>query len=86
VNAEDIKPGAEIIVPRGADGIRKLPYRLLVDTVNVSKVTGAVTVTGRLQRLTGAPSAKKRTAAWRTVTFGLTALAKVRLPTEEDGR
>ena len=80
---EDIKPGAEIVVPAGADGIRKLPYRLQVTHVSVSKATGAVTVSGRLQRMSGAPTAKKRTAAVRTITIDP---AKVRLATEEDGR
>lgn len=73
---EDIRPEAEIIVPAGADGVRKLPYRLRVDTVSVSRATGAVTVTGRLLRLSGAPTARKRTAAWRTITVDP---AKIRL-------
>ena len=83
MNAEDIKPGVEIVVPAGADWIRKLPYRLRVTHVSVSRATGAVTITGRLQRLSGAPTAKKRTAAVRTLTIDP---AKIRLATEEDGR
>lgn len=80
---EDIKPGVEIVVPAGADGIHKLPYRLRVTHVSVSKETGVVTVTGRLQRLSGAPTAKKRSASMRQFT---TDPAKIRLATEEDGR
>lgn len=83
MKAEDIKPGVEIVVPAGADGIRKLPYRLLVTHVSVSKVTGYVTMSGRLQRMSGAPTMKKRSAAVRTVTINP---AKIRLATEEDGR
>jgi len=83
MKAEDIKPGVDIIVPRNADGIRKLPYRLEVDTVSVSKATGAVTITGRLRRMSGAPTAKKGTAALRYLVINP---AKVRLATEEDGR
>lgn len=82
MNAEDIKPGTEIVVPRGADGFRKLPYRLRVSHASVSKETGAVTLTGRLQRLSGAPTAKKRTAAVRTIVVDP---AKIRLATEKDG-
>jgi hypothetical protein len=69
MSPEDIEPGVEIIVPAGADWVRKLPYRLRVTHASVSKATGAVTVTGRLQRMNGAPTAKKRTAAVRTVTI-----------------
>lgn len=83
VAPEEIKPGSEIVVPAGADGVRRLPYRLQVTHADVSKVTGWVTITGRLQRLSGAPTAKKRTAAVRTVTVHP---SKIRLATEEDGR
>jgi hypothetical protein len=79
---EDIKPGIEIIVAGGADGIRKRPYRLEVTHAHVSRATGAVTVSGRLQRLSGAPTQKKRTAAVRTATFIPAALAKIRLAGE----
>ena len=82
MEAEDITPGVEIIVAAGADGIRKLPYRLAVTHVNVSRHTGAVTVTGRLRRLSGAPTQKKHTAAVRTATFTSAALAKIRLAEE----
>jgi hypothetical protein len=83
VNAGDIEPGTEIIVPSGADFGRKLPYRLQVRNVNVSRATGAVTVTGRLQRMDGGPTAKRGTAAHRTVTFSLVALAKIQLAPEK---
>lgn len=83
MKAEDIKPGVEIVVPARADGTRKLPYRLLVGTVRVSRETGVVTITGRLRRMSGAPTAKKGTAALRNITINP---AKIRLATEEDGR
>jgi hypothetical protein len=82
---EDIKPGIEIIVAAGADGFHKRPYRLEVTHVNVSMSTGAVTVTGRLCRLSGARTQAKRTAAVRTAVFGTAALAKIRLAREDDG-
>lgn len=81
----DLKRGIEIVVPAGVDGIRKRPYRLEVDTVNVSRETGAVTVTGRLRRLSGAATLRQRTSAWRTVTFSQVTFQKVRLATDEDG-
>jgi hypothetical protein len=83
MKAEDIKPGVEIIVPRGADGIRKLPYRLRVDKILHSSVPDRVQVSGTLHRLSGAWSAKKGNAALRVATIDP---AKVRLATEEDGR
>jgi hypothetical protein len=82
VEAEDIKPGADIIVPSGADAIRKLPYRLVVASVMThSKETGWMHVSGTPLRLGGARSGRK--AKRRVATIDP---AKARLASEEDGR
>lgn len=82
MDAKDIKPGVEIVVPAGADAIRKLPYRLqVVSILTHSGEAGWMHVSGTLLRLSGAPSAKKRKRRVATINP-----AKVRLATEEDGR
>jgi hypothetical protein len=82
VNAEDIKPGADIIVPAGADAIRKLPYRLVVSAILThSGEAGWMHVSGTLLRMSGATTARKRKRRVATINP-----AKVRLATDEDGR
>jgi hypothetical protein len=80
MTAEEIVPGAEIIVPARATGNAK-PYRLRVDKVHMrSKATGAVEVGGTLLRMSGARSSKKR--AYRVVVL---TPERVRLATDSDG-
>lgn len=63
MKAEDIRSGAEIIIPPGAifGGGRRRPCRIRIQEIlHVSKATGAIEVGGVFQQLSGAPSQRRR--------------------------
>lgn len=66
MNIDDIKPGALVKVPNGADIAHRKTYLLRVLTAE-AYASGAVHLTGELRRLDGSPSTLRR--PWCQVTI-----------------
>jgi hypothetical protein len=77
VNVDDIKPGALVKVPKGADIMHRTAYLLRVYKVD-SCASGAVCVQGEIRRLDGSPSTRR--APWAALTILPSRLELVAVP------